>query len=104
MGGWSSGGFLADSVIDGTVNSGSQQQWFSRNAHWGRWHGGNWNMVFVGVTNPPASPPGPWPEQPHTVVGETPVIREKPYLFIDERGEYFVMVPELSAHGRRGGG
>jgi len=31
-GGWSSGGFIADSRIDGEVNSGSQQQWLSRNA------------------------------------------------------------------------
>ena len=31
-GGWSSGGFIADCKIDGQVNSGSQQQWFSRNA------------------------------------------------------------------------
>src|SRR5690606_1066329 len=34
--GWSSGGFLADCKIDGTVSSGSQQQWFSRNSSWGR--------------------------------------------------------------------
>src|SRR5437773_4600003 len=41
-GGWSSGGFLADSKIDGVVNSGSQQQWLSRNAEVGSWRGGNW--------------------------------------------------------------
>lgn len=76
-GGWSSGGFIADSRIDGTVNSGSQQQWFSRNADWGKWDGGNWNMVFVGATNPPA---GTWPERPYTVIDATPVVREKPYL------------------------
>ena len=51
--GYSSGGYLADCKIDGTVTSGSQQQWFSRNDEWGDWSGGNWNMVFVGVTNPP---------------------------------------------------
>ena len=39
-GGWSSGGFIADCKIDGQVNSGSQQQWFSRNAEWGSWKGG----------------------------------------------------------------
>jgi hypothetical protein len=55
-GGWSSGGFMADCKIDGYVNSGSQQQWFSRNADWGEWRGGNWNMVFVGTTNPPPAP------------------------------------------------
>jgi hypothetical protein len=53
-GGWSIGGFLADCQIDGQVNSGSQQQWFSRNAAWGRWKGASWNMVFVGISNPPA--------------------------------------------------
>src|SRR5260221_805112 len=62
-GGWSSGGFLADTLIDGQVNSGSQQQWFSRNKQWGDWKGGSWNMVFVGGVNPP---PGNWPEAPYT--------------------------------------
>jgi hypothetical protein len=41
-GGWSSGGFIADSKVDGQVNSGSQQQWISRNAEFGRWRGANW--------------------------------------------------------------
>jgi hypothetical protein len=98
-GGWSSGGFLADCQIDAQVNSGSQQQWFSRNTQWGSWKGGSWNMVFVGTVNPPA---GSWPEAPYTVIEETPVIREKPYLFIDERGSYFVRIPSLAAKGSRG--
>jgi hypothetical protein len=98
-GGWSSGGFIADCKIDGQVNSGSQQQWFSRNAEWGSWKGGSWNMVFVGTVEPPA---GHWPESPYTVIEKTPVIREKPYLFIDERGDYFVMVPALATTGTRG--
>ncbi len=98
-GGWSSGGFIADCKIDDQVNSGSQQQWFSRNAEWGRWKGGSWNMVFVGTVNPPA---GGWPEAPYTVIDRTPVIREKPYLYIDERGRYFVMVPGLATGGTSG--
>ncbi len=98
-GGWSSGGFIADCKIDGQVNSGSQQQWFSRNAEWGGWKGANWNMVFVGVANPP---PGRWPDPPYTVIEQTPLIREKPYLFIDDGGSYFVMVPRLSAKGSQG--
>ena len=48
-GGWSSGGFLADSKVDGQVRSGSQQQWLTRNSELGGWTGANWNMVFVGV-------------------------------------------------------
>ncbi len=98
-GGWSSGGFIADCKIDGQINSGSQQQWFSRNAEWGRWSGGNWNMVFVGTVNPPA---GTWPQPPYTVIEKTPVVREKPYLFIDEVGRYFVRVPSLATNGTQG--
>ena len=97
--GWSSGGFLADCKIDGQINSGSQQQWISRNAAWGKWVGGSWNMVFVGDTNPP---PGHWPDPAYTVVEQTPICREKPYLFIDADGHYFVMVPALAREGTQG--
>ncbi len=90
---------MADCKIDGEVNSGSQQQWFSRNAQWGNWRGGIWNMVFVGTTNPPD---GTWPFKPYTVVQETPIIGEKPYLFVDGGGHYFVMVPSLNSHGSQG--
>lgn len=98
-GGWSSGGFLADSMIDGEVNSGSQQQWLSRNDEWSKWVGGNWNMVFVGTINPPA---GEWPEKPYTVIEQTPLIREKPYLCIDRDGRLVVQVPDLQRSGSKG--
>jgi hypothetical protein len=98
-GGWSSGGFIADCKIDGRINSGSQQQWFSRNAEFGRWVGGNWNMVFVGTINPPT---GTWPKPPYTVIEQTPVIGEKPYLFVDDAGRYFVMIPKPANYGTRG--
>ena len=51
--GWASGGWMSDSLVDGNVDSGSQQQWISRNCDWKSWTGSNWNMVFVGVTHPP---------------------------------------------------
>ncbi len=98
-GGWSSGGFLADSRIDGEVNSGSQQQWLSRNTDWGGWKGANWNMVFVGVAHPPG---GQWPNPPYTIIEKTPVIREKPYLCVDGNGNYEVMVPDLATNGTAG--
>lgn len=91
-GGWSSGGFLADSKIDGRVNPGSQQQWFSRNDTWGGWNGGVWNMVFVGVAG---APQGNWPQRPYTIIDKTPLIREKPFLCVDARGHFEVMVPDL---------
>ena len=56
--GFASGGWMSDTLVDGTVSSGPQQQWVSRNTQWGGWKGANWNMVFVGVVNPPE---GAWP-------------------------------------------
>lgn len=90
--GWASGGFLADSVVDGKVVPASQQQWLSRNSTWSHWNNGVWNMVFVGCNNAPA---GQFPNPPYTVVQKTPVIREKPYLYVDDSGRYSVFVPAL---------
>jgi hypothetical protein len=96
-GGWSSGGFMADSKIDGQVRSGSQQQWLSRNTQWGSWSGSNWNMVFVGAINAPAQS---FPKPPFTVVNQTPVVREKPFLYIDQAGNYQVFVPALRTNSQ----
>lgn len=93
-GGWASGGWMSDSAIDGSVGSGSQQQWISRNSEWGSWSGANWNMVFVGVPHPPA---GEWPEPPYTKVDRTPVVREKPFLEVDSNGAWGVRVPALNS-------
>ncbi|WP_407288579.1 coagulation factor 5/8 type domain-containing protein [Streptomyces sp. BP-8] len=91
-GGWSSGGLLADTKVDGQVRSGSQQQWLSRNTEWGSWSGANWNMVFVGAKNAPA---GDFPAPPYTRVENTPVSREKPFLYVDDAGDYRVFLPAL---------
>ena len=98
-GGWSSGGFIADSKIDGTIKSGSQQQYFSRNTYMGNWKGANWNMVFLGDVNPPS---GDWPKPSYTVVSETPVVREKPYLVVDKKGKFSVFIPALKRTGSIG--
>jgi hypothetical protein len=90
--GWASGGWMSDALIDGNVDSGTQQQWISRNSEWGSWTGSNWNMVFVGVVHPPQ---GEWPAPPYTKVAETPVIREEPFLQVDKAGNYSVRVPSL---------
>jgi hypothetical protein len=95
--GWASGGFLADSVVDGKVVSASQQQWLSRNSKWAGWSNGVWNMVFVGCVN---APEGKFPNPPYTVVDRTPVIREKPYLYVDGSDKYRVFVPALKTNTR----
>ena len=94
-GGWASGGWMSDALIDGNVDSGSQQQWISRNSEWRSWTGSNWDMVFVGVNHPPA---GDWPAPPYTRIAETPIVREKPYLEVDASGKFSVRVPSLRSN------
>jgi hypothetical protein len=94
-GGWSSGGFLADSKVDGQVRSGSQQQWLTRNSALGSWKGSNWNMVFVGTGRAPTNS---FPDPPYTTIDAAPVIREKPFLFVDRRGAWNVFVPALRSN------
>jgi hypothetical protein len=89
--GWSSGGLMADTKVDGAVVSGSQQQWYSRNSEFGSWSGSVWNMMFQGVQG---APPPSFPNPSHTVIDSTPVIREKPFLYV-ANGEYRVFVPAL---------
>ena len=90
--GFSSGGFLADSRVDSTVSTGSQQQWYSRDSNVGQWTGGVWNTVFSGVAGAPAQS---FPNPVYTTLATTPVSREKPYLYIDSGGKYHVFVPSL---------
>ena len=94
-GGWSSGGYLADSKVDGQVRSGSQQQWLTRNSELGSWTGANWNMVFVGTRNAPAQS---FPEPPYTTVASAPLVREKPFLYVDGRGAWKVFVPAFRSN------
>jgi Ricin-type beta-trefoil lectin domain len=94
-GGWSSGGFIADSKVDGQIRSGSQQQFLTRNSQMGSWAGSNWNMVFVGNQG---APQNTFPSPPYTAIAQTPVVREKPYLYVDANGNYQVFVPALRAN------
>src|SRR3984885_15405288 len=91
-GGWASGGWMSDTLIDGNVAAGPQQQWISRNSEWHSWTGANWNMVFVGIPNPPE---GEWPSPPYTKIAQTPIVREKPFLQIDASGDYSIRVPAI---------
>lgn len=95
--GYASGGFLADSIVDGKVVPASQQQWLSRNSGWGGWQNAVWNMVFVGCTNEPA---GTFPNPAYTIVERTPLIREKPFLVVDAFGRFAVFVPALRRNAR----
>ncbi|WUV38068.1 RICIN domain-containing protein [Streptomyces sp. NBC_01483] len=92
-GGWSSGGFISDTKVDGQIQSGTQQQFLTRNSQMGSWSGSNWNMVFVGDQGAPAQS---FPT--YTNVASSPTIREKPFLYVDSAGAYQVFVPGLQSN------
>ncbi|MFJ3772712.1 discoidin domain-containing protein [Streptomyces sp. NPDC090075] len=87
--GWASGGYIADSKIDGTVGPYSQQQWYTRDSSVGGWTNGVWNMTFSGVEGAPATN---FDSGPYTTLDTTPVSREKPFLYLDG-STYKVFVP-----------
>ncbi|MFE7861391.1 coagulation factor 5/8 type domain-containing protein, partial [Streptomyces sp. NPDC057403] len=88
--GWASGGYIADSRIDGQVGPYSQQQWYTRDSAIGSWLNGVWNMVFSGVEGAPAQS---FPNPPYTTLETTPVSREKPFLYVDRAGAFHVFLP-----------
>ncbi|MEF9886110.1 discoidin domain-containing protein [Streptomyces sp. P9-A4] len=94
--GWASGGYIADSKIDGTVQPYSQQQWYTRDSAIGGWLNGVWNMAFSGVEGAPATG---FPDPPYTTLDTTPVSREKPFLFW-EGGEFKVFAPARRVNAR----
>ena len=96
-GGWASGGWLADSKVDYDVGTGSQQQWASRNSQWGSWTGSLWNMVFLGIAN--NLPGGTWPASANTFIDTTPVVREKPFLYLNGNN-YEIFVPSLRTNSK----
>nr|WP_233518362.1 discoidin domain-containing protein [Streptomyces corynorhini] len=94
--GWASGGFIADSKIDGTVGPYSQQQWYTRDSSVGGWTNAVWNMAFSGVQGAPAQS---FPDPPYTTLETTPVSREKPFLYLDGSA-YKVFVPAKRTNAR----
>ncbi|AEV81507.1 Sialidase [Actinoplanes sp. SE50] len=92
--GWASGGYIADTRISGVEGQYSQQQWFTRNSRIGSNSNAVWNQTFVGVQGAPAQS---FPNPPYTTIGTAPVIREKPYLYLDG-SDYAVFVPSLSTN------
>jgi hypothetical protein len=95
---FASGGFIADSEFaGGSIVSGSQQQWITRNSQIDGWSNGVWNQVFSGVVGAPAQC---FPVQtscggPYTTLASSPVTREEPYLYLDSSGRYNVFVPAV---------
>ena len=94
FGGYASGGYLANSNVDGTVITGSQQQWYTRDSQVGAWDGGVWNMVFSGVEG---APPTDFAPGNKTTLDTTPVTREAPFLYLNG-DDYAVFVPKAGTN------
>ena len=124
---FASGGFISDTRVSDAVEvdgatqpnfilNGSQQQWLIRNSTINSWSNGVWNQVFSGVEGAPVAEAFPYSLDesgevvrgddgnpvltPYTTVDETPLSREKPYMFIDAEGNYQVRVPDVQTNSR----
>ncbi len=88
---WGSGGFIADTHYTAVrPNWGGQQQWYTRNAVFpsgSEAMGGSYNMVWQGCVNSPNA------DDVNSSIATTPIIKEKPFLFIGDDGEYKIFVP-----------
>lgn len=91
---YTSGGFIADTLVTGSINSGSQQQWLTRDSKISGWAGGVYNMVFAGVDGPTPDDSN-FATNPYTVLQTTDTLREKPYLTFTETDGYRVFVPDF---------
>ncbi|SHI00552.1 fibronectin type III domain-containing protein [Clostridium intestinale] len=114
--GWASGGYVADSIIEGTSGTYSGQQFYTRNSEiTGSAYGTTLNAFYQGVIAPNlptaatgvemlngngysnwAIPTADNTQQVDTSITNTPVIKEKPFLFLDDDGEYKIFVPSLN--------
>ena len=105
--GWASGGYIADSSFKAEVGSYPQQQYYIRNCKLSKnFYGVNWNLVAQGVQGISAEDTynlesglgkSNWKSgKADTILDNTDVIREKPFLFFDEEEkEYKVFAPAL---------
>jgi hypothetical protein len=93
-----SGGFIADSAFSGgaIINGGNQQE-VVRNTDIDSYTNGVWDQVFSGDTNAPATSFAPGTNQ-YTNVGNSPVTREEPYLYMNSSGGYEVFVPAVQTN------
>src|SRR5215831_10005486 len=94
---FASGGFVADSRLEGGALNGSQQQFYVRNSDLGGgWTNYVWNQVFSGDIHAPAQNFGGGAA--YTTLAQTPVSKERPYLYVDGSGNWNVFVPSAQTN------
>lgn len=91
---WASGGFIADSHINGPIHSYGQQQWFTRNSTMDDWPDLTmWNYVFVGCESGKNIKSSCGNNKNISVIPKTPLIAQKPTLFLDNDLKYKILRP-----------
>ena len=120
--GWASGGYVGDCIFKKAAGSYSQQQYYYRNCRIdGGVYGVNWNSFIQGCdgaklmsssdsckkvlgTALPTEHAGTistWADGGSaTLIESSEVIREKPFLFVDQDGAFKVFVPEIRRHAK----
>ena len=94
---FASGGFIADSQVSGNLNFNGNQQYMVRDSSIGGAAGcpqGLWNMVYSGVQGAP-DPVFTGQCQQNTVLPNSPVSEEEPFLYAGSGGAYQVFVPAV---------
>jgi hypothetical protein len=94
---YASGGFIADSEINGDLNFDGNQQYMVRNSVMGGNNGALWNMVYSGVKGAPAASFSGTGAQ-NTVLPTSPVTEEEPFLYQDASGNNNVFVPAVQTN------
>ncbi|HEY3955073.1 MAG TPA: hypothetical protein VGM53_17010 [Streptosporangiaceae bacterium] len=100
---YASGGYIADSEINGDLDFYGNQQYLVRNSTISGENGcpqGLWNMVYSGVRGAPAPVFTGQCEQ-NTVLKSSPVTEEEPFLYTNSSGKFEVFVPAVR-HGSSG--
>jgi len=106
-GAYASGGHLANAIVGGNIDYGSQQQWLCRSvdlrgvSDWAAALGGGWSHVFVDCINAP--PPstgksnqgggGGGGRGPAVTVTNPAITVEKPFVVLRDDGTYELRVP-----------
>lgn len=104
---YSSGGFFANAIVEGTVDYAANQQWLTRAVDIrDKAVGGPWNICFLGCTGnvPPKGRNGILPDQVVTIE-EVPDVRvEKPFISmmktVDSGEEYYELIVPSSTKDR----
>jgi hypothetical protein len=94
---YASGGYIADSEINGDLDFYGNQQYMVRNSEISGSDGcpqGLWNNVYSGVEGAP-SPVFTGECEQNTVLPSSPVTEEEPFLYQNSSGHFEVFVPAL---------